>query len=125
MEKKTISREFAKDLMPVIQTLAEGTKRQLDCPDTWQAAKYQIQITPDKISIKPEATYRPFEDAEECWNEMQKHQPFGWVKYKNKGGLFCICNLGGHGSLSFLFEVTFERATFADGTPFGIKVEED
>lgn len=24
--------------------------------------------------IKPE---RPFKDAEECWNEMQKHQPFG------------------------------------------------
>lgn len=30
--------------------------------------------------IKPEPKYRPFKDAEECWNEMQKHQPFGWTK---------------------------------------------
>lgn len=27
--------------------------------------------------IKPEPKYRPFKDAKECWQEMQKHQPFG------------------------------------------------
>lgn len=32
--------------------------------------------------IKPEPKFRPFKDAEECWQEMQKHQPFGWVKFK-------------------------------------------
>ena len=28
--------------------------------------------------IKPE--YRPFANAEECWCEMLKHKPFGWVE---------------------------------------------
>lgn len=27
-----------------------------------------------------EPAYRPFKDKEECWNEMLKHQPFGWTK---------------------------------------------
>lgn len=30
-----------------------------------------------------EPSYRPFKNQEECWNEMLKHEPFGWVK-KNK-----------------------------------------
>ena len=30
--------------------------------------------------VKPESKYRPFKDAEECWQEMQKHQPFGWIQ---------------------------------------------
>lgn len=28
---------------------------------------------------KIEPKYRPFRTKEECWNEMLKHQPFGWV----------------------------------------------
>ena len=90
--------------------------------------------------IKPESKYRPFKNAEECWNEMQKHQPFGWLKDKNKdsvlmniqalfdemltitdGVYFRGINLinGWHG-----FEEAVKEYTFADGTPFGIKEEE-
>ena len=29
--------------------------------------------------VKTKPTYRPFKDNEECWNEMLKHQPFGWL----------------------------------------------
>ena len=35
--------------------------------------------------IKKESTYRPFKDKEDCWAEMQKHQPFGWMKDKKTG----------------------------------------
>ena len=31
---------------------------------------------------KKEPTYLPFKNKEECWAEMQKHQPFGWVMEK-------------------------------------------
>ena len=68
--------------------------------------------------IKPEPKYRPFKDAEECWQEMQKHQPFGWMKeisneeYINLGWVPTEDN-----------EDTFHNITFADGTPFGVKEE--
>ena len=87
--------------------------------------------------IKPESKYRPFANTEECWKEMQKHQPFGWVKSKDKGYFRLI------GLVQFASEledvmITFatsenlarsshsiyENYIFADGTPFGIKVEE-
>lgn len=34
---------------------------------------------PDSYRIKPEPKYRPFKDAEECWQEMLKHEPFGYT----------------------------------------------
>mgnify|MGYP004453032437 FL=1 len=83
---------------------------------------------PKKFCIKPEPKYRPFANTEECWAEMQKHQPFGWLKVirenartivnyiHNKGVIF------NNGSVSF--ERMFDNYTFADGTPFGVKVEE-
>ena len=27
-----------------------------------------------------ENSYRPFKNDDECWEEMKKHEPFGWVK---------------------------------------------
>lgn len=84
---------------------------------------------PNKFRIKPEPKFRPFKDAEECWAEMQKHQPFGWVKDRN-GSKFVIENVDSRGFVEVYddgtcsFKEVFENRTFADGTPFGIKVEE-
>ena len=68
-----------------------------------------------------ETTYRPFNDAEECWNEMLKHHPFGWTKHKEKQfyeNWICV-NSNGIDGTSF-YDV-YKNRTFADGTPFGIK----
>ena len=67
--------------------------------------------------IKPEPKYRPFKDAEECWQEMLKHQPFGWVKTDEGYEQVWHVNKGDD------FNATFKTCTFADGTPFGIKEE--
>lgn len=67
--------------------------------------------------IKPESKYRPFKDAEECWQEMQKHQPFGWVKTDEGYEQIWHVNKGDN------FNATLKTCTFADGTPFGIKEE--
>lgn len=84
---------------------------------------------PNKFRIKPEPKFRPFKDAEECWAEMLKHQPFGWVKDRN-GSAFVIEKVD---SRSFVevydegtctFNEVFENRTFVDGLPFGVKVEE-
>lgn len=84
---------------------------------------------PNKFRIKPEPKYRPFKDAEECWAEMQKHQPFGWVKDKDTQK-FLVCKA--LGKLFFIgiedkpynYKEVLRDYTFADGTPFGVEVEE-
>lgn len=84
---------------------------------------------PNMFRIKPEQKFRPFKDAEECLAEMQKHQPFGWVKDRN-GSKFVIENVDSRGFVEVYddgtcsFKEVFENRTFADGTPFGVKVEE-
>ena len=83
--------------------------------------------------IKPEPKYRPFKNAEECWQEMQKHQPFGWVRGNSSGYYKHINNLytnnisfqeteiAESGNFERSFAVLFKSYTFADGIPFGIK----
>ena len=85
--------------------------------------------------IKPGPKYRPFKNAEECWQEMQKHQPFGWVK-SDDAGLVLIARLEEteYVENDFLIHFSdgndcakgmFQDFFFADGTPFGIKEEEN
>ena len=84
-------------------------------PDWFHDKKYRIKQTPK---------YRPFKNNEECWNEMQKHQPFGWIK-DNDECFYSITKIDRDGccfgddddAYGFLFN--FRK--FLDGTPFGIK----
>ena len=64
-----------------------------------------------------ETTYRPFKDVKECWSEMQKHQPFGWIKITNANYLTILESINNARNYQYIFE----NYTFADGTPFGIK----
>ena len=78
--------------------------------------------------IKPESTYRPFKNKEECWNEMLKHQPFGWLKSKEKWYYSYITMLDNRFRLNgfdeWRFDYAIDKFTFADGTPFGVKMKE-
>ena len=86
--------------------------------------------------IKPEVKYRPFKTQEECWNEMLKHQPFGWAKSKKSERHFSIGSVLWDNDFNDVFvtfafdgmlgrssKSVFEDFTFDDGTPFGIKEE--
>lgn len=67
--------------------------------------------------------YRPFKNSEECWNEMQKHHPFGWLKHKDTQ-FYMDCRIVTHGGINANpFDEAYYNYTFADGTPFGIKKE--
>ena len=86
------------------------------------------EITADEILSleldKPK--YRPFKNKEECWNEMLKHQPFGWLKYINSNLPYVHISAVYHPSVCINFSCTqyvniFNDYVFADGTPFGIK----
>ena len=76
--------------------------------------------------IKPQPKYRPFKDAEECWQEMLKHQPFGWVKteageYRFIDRVTSEVHLADQGKSYSAFCGALESYTFADGEPFGAK----
>ena len=130
-----MTREEAKDLLPIIQAWAEGKNIQFLSDGEWHDIN-QADFTcyPDKYRIKPEPKYRPFKSQEDCWQEMLKHQPFGWLKSKKNGRLRCIGEvswsdefetvhiaLSTSESLSRSANSMFDEYTFADGTPFGTK----
>ena len=77
-----MTREEAKNLLPIIQAFAEGKTIQLFTNGIWEGAENPSFEELSRYRIKPEPKYRPFKSQEECWTEMLKHQPFGWVKSK-------------------------------------------
>lgn len=128
-----MDRNKAKKLLPIIQAHAEGKTIQSRCikgdKSLWYDDEDPSFDDDFEYRIKPEPKYRPFSNAEECWKEMLKHQPFGWVKDRN-GSKFIIENVDSRGFVEVYDEGTctfkdvFENRTFVDGLPFGIKVEE-
>ena len=116
-----ITRENAKELLPIIKAYSEGKQVQHFEFGEW-IDKESPNFT-DLISfyrIKPEPKYRPFKNAEECWEEMQNHSPFGWVKKINETHSYLT--LGVDNYVDFKFRL--DNYKFADGTPYGIKEEE-
>ena len=121
-------REEAKVLLPIIQAFAEGkviecrTKPSLvegtDVPNDWTEMKEIEFWNNTEYRIKQEQKFRPFKNEEECWQEMLKHQPFGWVKTDSGYEQIWHVNEGDD------FNATFKYSTFADGTPFGVKTGE-
>ena len=126
-----MTREEAKEYLPIMQAFAEGKQIQyLDDHGFWNDIKTCVSFDYN-IScyrIKPEIKYRPFETQEECWQEMHKHPDFGWVVAKNSKIMYHIYVVGIRyllidGMSSISFSETFADYEFTDGTPFGIKEE--
>ena len=129
-----ITKEEAKELLPIVKALAEGKKIQdkIEGLTGWvDTDEINLEFEGQKIKhrIKPEPKYRPFNDQEECWDEMHKHSDFGWVKAHNTGHL-CQINCFYYGNRIGIdcnapinFGCAFDDYLFPDGTPFGIKEE--
>lgn len=135
-----MTREEVKEILPILQAFAEGkviecrtkpsTIEGTDVPNEWQEMKVIEFWGNIEYRIKPESKYHPFANAEECWAEMQKHQPFGWVLNKSSGRAYNIQSVLLKDGCVYIRSsyVELGRAlieyTFADGVPFGVKVEE-
>lgn len=95
----------------------------------------------DILNINVDEKYRPFINSKECWEEMRKHEPFGWISigdnsYRQidrvlEAGLLFMRkdpNSWGDGCIEGSWITSFEEACntlrFADGTIIGIKLEE-
>ena len=130
-----MTREEAKALLPIIQAFADGKTIQYNCEnenpqwiDVQPNERVDFSQHTSRYRIKPAQKYRPFKDVKECWQEMQKHQPFGWIKCKE--GYFNIVSVDDvyvgladkDGSAILLASKnSYQDNTFADGTPFGIR----
>ena len=126
-----MTREEAKQLLPIIQAFAEGKAiQQTDGYDWYDLDDPDFMANGSYYRIKPEIKYRPFKNADECWQEMQKYKPFGWLKDKNNGHLILITVVGNDTMMALNGRVGLDllgmmnNYVFADGTPFGVKVEE-
>ena len=139
----TMTREETAEHIKVLQAFVDGKaieERRISFDHTEWVDNNNPEWRWDKFDyrIKPKSKYRPFKNVEECWNEMKKHQPFGWLKDKDSelrniqaltekmstiadGVYLRGINLinGWH-----VFEEAVKEYTFADGEPFGINIEE-
>lgn len=125
-----MNRQQAKELLPIIQAFVKGKTiefRERGCTLWAESISPIFNFAIFEYRIKPELKYRPFKNAEECWQEMLRHKPFGWVKASH--GQFFIIGLR-KDEVSFGTKdnwqgckYIFNNYTFADGTPFGIKEE--
>lgn len=134
-----MNRQQAKELLPIIQAFAEGNTIEFRIKDGeepnglrgWEWEEVDIPTFDTRryeYRIKPETKYRPFANAEECWQEMQKHQPFGWLKHKTDNVYSLISKIDKDCcyfavNVYWGFDTLFKTKTFIDGAPFGIKVE--
>ena len=121
-----MTREEAKQLLPIIQAFAEGKAIESRCikgdKSLWYDDEDPSFDNDLEYRLKTEPKYRPFANAEECWQELLKHKPFGWVKDTESNeylNVYCISNSA---SSIDLFCRMFKRCIFIDGSPFGVKV---
>ena len=136
-----MNRIEAKEFYPFLQAFAEGkiieTRRKpsaikgTSVPNNWTEMTEIEFWNNTEYRIKPESKYRPFKDTKECWQEMQKHQPFGWIKGKEGEHHSLITSIIAdeeevyiNGISGFVLDEIMEHYTFVDGLPFGVKVEE-
>lgn len=122
-------------IMPILQALEKGKTIQfaalvnewVDLDGDKDGLLLETLINnPQAFRVKPEPKYRPFKDAKECWSEMLKHQPFGWVKstlFKDLALVQRVTTLYVEINRDIIdYKDTLEKFTFADCTPFGVKV---
>ena len=134
-----MDRNQAKEFYPILQAFAEGKVIEFktkpgtistSIPNEWTEMEEIRFWSNVEYRIKPEPKYRPFKDAEECWQEMLKHQPFGWIKGKEDEYHTFITTVDNNDAMSlsgnsgWSFIGIMNNYTFADGTPFGMKEEE-
>ena len=116
-----MTRETAEELLPIIKAYSEGKEIQYFNGIKWEdREEFRFSANPSQYRINPEPKYRPFKNVEECWEEMQKHQPLGWLIDIGEKHYTHIPILGKSTDFNYLFK----NKTFIDGTPFGIKEEE-
>ena len=128
-----MTREEARQAAEVMMAYAEGKEIELNGRSSCGCQMWEETSDPTfnwydfMYRTKTKPKYRPFKTKEECWNEMMKHQPFGWVKEISSEMLYLINGISDMSIVIMENIDSFKEAMniyeFKDGTPFGIKEE--
>lgn len=129
-----MTREEARKAAEVMMAYADGKEVEYydDLLECWESSdNICFNWYDTKYRVKPEPKYRPFKNADECYNEMLKHQPFGWLKNKERESVILIGNVYMDKDVLIVWatnernsnsaSMVFNKYVFADGTPFGVK----
>ena len=122
-----MTKEKAKHLAEIFNAYAEGKPIEVFLAREWCEITpngFNFDVENDSYRIKKEPKYRPFKNAKECFEEMKKHQPIGWICHD--GGFLQITRVGTtyiktNEYIHLFGEEFHKKVTFADGQPFGIK----
>ena len=129
-----INKETILKLNPLFQAIAEGKTIQINEGAVWMdidldgegISASALIACPECYRIKPESKYRSFKDRKECWAEMKKHHPFGWVKstlFKDFDLVQRVTTLYVEINREIIdYKDALDKFTFADGTNFGVKM---
>ena len=127
----TMTKEKAKHLAEIFNAYVEGKPIEVFLDGEWceiTSDGFNFDVENDSYRIKKEPKYRPFKNAKECFGEMKKHYPIGWMFWNNicDNILVHVTEIGvGYvefDSCIYSFVEAFNKGfTFADGQPFGIK----
>lgn len=128
-----MTKEDVKKLLPVMNAFVDGKSIQYYDHNLkkWIDAFDPLFTEEIKYRIKPESKYCPFKSKKECWDEMLKHSPFGWVTDGDSNYNISVMDnsivmVGDYDEYTWSrnYQHAFEAFKFIDGQPFGIKVDE-
>lgn len=128
-----MTREEARQAAEVMMAYAEGKEIELNGRSSCGCQMWEETSDPTfnwydfMYRTKTKPKYRQFKTQEECWNEMMKHHPFGWVKEISSEMLYLINGISDMSIVIMENIDSFKEAMniyeFMDGAPFGV-VEE-
>ena len=121
--------EETKERIAVMQAYVDGKQIQVESSDSkWADVPEPSWSINGNYRIKPEPKYRPFKNAEECWQEMLKHEPFGWIKCRGcyfnivaVTDVYAYLSEADGSAILLASKNSYNDNTFADGAPFGVK----
>lgn len=126
-----MTQEKAKYLAEIFNAYAEGKPIEVFLDGEWceiTSNGFNFDVENDSYRIKKEPKYRQFKNAKECFEEMKKHYPIGWIYCDNIwDNILVHTTETGVGYVEFdsyiysFIEAFNKGFAFADGQPFGIK----
>lgn len=120
-----MNRKEAAEILPIIKAFSEGKEIQYKSRGSWFSAENIMFIGGEqRFRIKPEPNYRPFNNKEECWKEMLRHNPLGWFKDKKAKEFFTLNCISDKDPKIKTYEYLFNDCVFMDGSICGVIVEE-
>lgn len=125
-----MTREETAERIKIMQAYVDGKRIQYaeDDTDVWHNIDEPDWYSDYEYRIKPEPEYRPFKDADECWQEMLKHEPFGWIKCRGcyfnivaVTDVYAYLSEADGSAILLASKNSYNDNTFVDGAPFGVK----